>query len=129
MHAGYRMDDPTAFPLRPAIREYPFAPHRGPAQPPPNNTEGFDMMKTSLLVHTAVLAAFALPVAAFAGPAAEPAFKAEKCYGIAAAAANDCQTATHSCAGSATRASDPASWIYVPSGTCAKIAGGKLAAK
>jgi uncharacterized membrane protein len=86
-------------------------------------------MKTSLLVHTAVLAAFALPVAAFAGPAAEPAFKAEKCYGIAAAAANDCQTATHSCAGTATRASDPASWIYVPAGTCAKIAGGKLAAK
>lgn len=86
-------------------------------------------MKSSTLVHAAVFAAFALPVAAFAGPAAEPAFKAEKCFGIAAAAANDCQTATHSCAGTSTRASDPASWIYVPAGTCAKIAGGKLAAK
>jgi uncharacterized membrane protein len=129
MQPGYQNHAPTAFPRRRAIRSYPSAPQRGPAQPPPNNTEGLDIMKTSMLVHTAVLAAFALPVAAFAGPAPEPAFKAEKCYGIAAAAANDCQTATHSCAGSATRASDPASWIYVPSGTCAKIAGGKLAAK
>ncbi len=33
----------------------------------------------------------------------------------------DCKTATHSCAGKAT---DPADWILVPKGTCAKIKGG-----
>jgi uncharacterized membrane protein len=86
-------------------------------------------MKNSLFIHTAVLAAFAMPAVAFAGPAAAPKFTAEKCYGVNAVAANDCQSASHSCAGTATRAMDPASWIYVPTGTCAKIAGGKLAAK
>jgi uncharacterized membrane protein len=127
--ADYRNHAPTAFPKRAGVRDYPSAAHRGAGEIAANTTEGLRPMKTSTLVHTAVLAAFALPVAAFAGPAPEPAFKAEKCFGIAAAAANDCQTATHSCAGTAARASDPASWIYVPAGTCAKIAGGKLAAK
>ena len=44
-------------------------------------------MRTSLIVASALAAA------------AAPAFKAEKCYGVAAAGQNDCQTATHSCAG------------------------------
>jgi len=48
----------------------------------------------------------------------------EQCYGIAKAGMNDCQTATHSCAGTSTKDRDKASWIYVPAGTCAKIAGG-----
>jgi len=86
-------------------------------------------MKTSLLVVSAVAATVALPLLASAGPAPAPAFKAEKCYGIAAAAQNDCQTATHSCAGESKRAAAADSWIYVPAGTCMKINGGSLAAK
>jgi len=81
-------------------------------------------MKTELIVASAMLAALATPIAAFAGPAAVPNYQAEKCYGIAKAGLNDCQTATHSCAGTSTKNMDPASWIYVPAGTCAKIAGG-----
>jgi uncharacterized membrane protein len=56
-------------------------------------------------------------------------FTSEKCYGVAKAGLNDCQTATHSCAGSATKDRDPASWIYVPAGTCDKIAGGSTVPK
>jgi uncharacterized membrane protein len=81
-------------------------------------------MKTHMIAASALVAALAAPLAANAAPAAVPSFQAEKCYGIAKAGLNDCQTATHSCAGSATKNMDPASWIYVPAGTCSKIAGG-----
>jgi uncharacterized membrane protein len=65
-------------------------------------------------------------ISAGAQPAPIPAYTSEKCYGIAAALQNDCQTVTHSCAGEAEQARDPESWIYVPVGTCMKIAGGSL---
>ena len=82
-------------------------------------------MKTTLI--TSAMAAaitFAAAGAAFAGPAPTPGFDHEKCHGIAKAGVNDCQTATHSCAGTATKDAQGDSWIYVPAGTCAKIAGG-----
>ena len=53
----------------------------------------------------------------------------EKCYGVAKAGKNDCQTSTHSCAGTATADASGDSWIYVPKGTCDKIAGGSLEPK
>ncbi|WP_246689332.1 DUF2282 domain-containing protein [Mesorhizobium sp. M8A.F.Ca.ET.207.01.1.1] len=37
---------------------------------------------------------------------------------------NDCQTESHSCAGTSTADNQPDSWLYVPAGSCAKIAGG-----
>ncbi|MFI5021551.1 MAG: DUF2282 domain-containing protein [Alphaproteobacteria bacterium] len=87
-------------------------------------------MKTSLLVASAVAATVALPLLANAGPAPAPTFQAEKCYGVNAAAKNDCAaTGSHSCAGEAKTAMDPKSWIYVPVGTCAKIQGGSTTAK
>jgi uncharacterized membrane protein len=87
------------------------------------------VMRTSLIVASAVTAAVSLPVATLAGPAAAPSFKAEKCYGVAAAGQNDCQTASHSCAGESRKAAAGDSWIYVPAGTCMKINGGSLSAK
>jgi uncharacterized membrane protein len=81
-------------------------------------------MKTSIIAASAMLAAIAVPMLAKAGPAAAPTFQAEKCYGVAKAGLNDCQTATHSCAGTSTKDMDGASWIYVPAGTCSKIVGG-----
>jgi uncharacterized membrane protein len=80
--------------------------------------------KTISLAAAAFAAVLASPLAAGAGPAPAPQFTAEKCYGIAAASQNDCQTSTHSCAGEAKQARDKESWIYVPAGTCAKIDGG-----
>jgi uncharacterized membrane protein len=87
-------------------------------------------MKTSLLVASAVAATLALPALVKAGPAPEPTFKAEKCYGINAAGKNDCASSnSHSCAGEAKQASDPKSWIYVPVGTCSKINGASTTPK
>jgi uncharacterized membrane protein len=48
------------------------------------------------------------------------------CYGINAAAKNDCGTAAHSCMGHATKARDPSSFVLVPAGLCTKIDGGSL---
>jgi uncharacterized membrane protein len=86
-------------------------------------------MKPSALIATAVAAAASLQLSANAGPAPAPPYKAEKCFGIAAAGQNDCQTATHSCAGEAKAAAERESWIYVPAGTCLKINGGSLTMK
>jgi uncharacterized membrane protein len=54
--------------------------------------------------------------------------KLQKCYGINAAAKNDCAEGAHSCAGQATQARDPKSFVLLPSGDCGKIQGGKLTA-
>lgn len=52
----------------------------------------------------------------------------EKCYGINAAAKNDCAQGAHSCAGQATQARDAKSFVLLPAGDCSKIAGGKTTA-
>ncbi|MBS2132219.1 DUF2282 domain-containing protein (plasmid) [Burkholderia thailandensis] len=52
----------------------------------------------------------------------------EKCYGVNAVAKNDCAEGAHSCAGQATQARDPKSFVLLPAGDCGKIAGGKLKA-
>ena len=54
--------------------------------------------------------------------------KLEKCYGINAAAKNDCAEGAHSCAGQASQPRDPKSFILLPAGACSKIQGGKTAA-
>lgn len=55
--------------------------------------------------------------------------KMEKCYGIVKTAMNDCQTATASCAGSATKDNQPDAFIFLPKGDCNKIVGGSLTPK
>ena len=52
--------------------------------------------------------------------------KLEKCYGINAAAKNDCAEGAHSCAGQATQARDAKSFVLLPAGDCSKIQGGSL---
>jgi uncharacterized membrane protein len=52
--------------------------------------------------------------------------KLEKCYGINAVAKNDCAEGAHSCAGQATIARDPKSFVLLPGGDCGKIQGGRL---
>ncbi|MDA8052050.1 MAG: DUF2282 domain-containing protein [Rhodospirillales bacterium] len=48
------------------------------------------------------------------------------CYGINAVGRNDCAAGAHSCAGQATIARDPKSFVLLPVGDCQKIAGGSL---
>ena len=50
------------------------------------------------------------------------------CYGINAAAKNDCAAGAHSCAGQATSVRDTKSFVLLPTGDCEKIAGGALKA-
>ncbi len=50
----------------------------------------------------------------------------EKCYGVAKAGHNDCQTANSSCAGTSTADNQGDAFILVPSGLCAKLTGGMM---
>jgi uncharacterized membrane protein len=86
-------------------------------------------IKTTAATLLGALAVSALASAAAqaAGPVPMPA-GSEKCYGIAKAAKNDCAAGAHSCAGQATRDHDKASFVYLPKGACAKIAGGSVKA-
>lgn len=83
------------------------------------------MIDTKTLIGSALAAATTLAAsAAFAGPADQPGFSFEKCYGVVKAGQNDCQTATHSCAGTSTVDNQGDAWIYVPAGACGKLTGG-----
>lgn len=82
-------------------------------------------MKTVALVASALAAALSMA----ATPAAQAADDNEKCYGIAKAGKNDCQTATSSCAGTSKTDAQADAWIYVPAGTCEKIVGATLEPK
>ena len=52
----------------------------------------------------------------------------EKCFGVAMKGKNDCAAGAHSCAGQATKDGDKASFIAVPAGLCARLAGGSTMA-
>ena len=84
------------------------------------------MKKRQILIATAIAAALSMPLTAMAqsGPAPKPKFEAEKCYGVAKAGNNDCQTSNSSCAGTSKRDNQGDAWIYVPAGSCGKIVGG-----
>ncbi|TAV47304.1 DUF2282 domain-containing protein [Rhizobium leguminosarum] len=88
------------------------------------------MNSTRILIGSALAAITSMASSsAFAGPAAQPEFSFEKCYGVVKAGLNDCQTATHSCAGTSTADNQGDAWVYVPAGTCAKISGGAIEPK
>lgn len=53
----------------------------------------------------------------------------EKCYGIAKAGKNDCQTAKSSCAGTSKKDGQGDAWLSVPKGSCEKIVSGSLMPK
>ena len=89
-------------------------------------------MNKRMAIASALAAAVATPslVLAQSGPAATPAFKAEKCYGLAKAGKNDCaSTGNNSCAGTSKVNADPNAWIFVPAGYCERIVGASLKPK
>ena len=85
------------------------------------------MTNTKLVVHSAIASLLALGLTSGTALAAKD--NMEKCAGIAKAGQNDCGTSKHSCAGQASKDGDKEEWVYVPSGTCAKIVGGTVVAK
>jgi len=87
---------------------------------------GKPVMKNTVLIGSAMAAVIGLGVAT--SSKAEDT-KNEKCYGVAKAGQNDCTTASNSCAGTSTSDAQKDAFLYVPVGTCAKIAGGSLIPK
>jgi uncharacterized membrane protein len=81
-------------------------------------------MKNASSIHAAIasLVALGLSSAVLAEPVKQPQ-GSEKCFGIAKAGQNDCGTAKHACAATATKDKDPGDWKYVPKGTCEQMGG------
>lgn len=78
-----------------------------------------------------ILKAAITGVIAFSGlVAASTSFAAnegkEQCAGITKAGQNDCATSTNACHGHATADQTAEAWIYLPKGTCERIAGGRV---
>ncbi len=86
-------------------------------------------MKSKLIISSAIAGLVALG-AASGVMAEEKKAEKEKCFGIAKKAANDCGTATHSCAGQSKADGAADEWKFVAKGTCEKMGGKmKVAAK
>ena len=88
------------------------------------------MPRHTLTVAAIALSSLACGAALAAGEKTKMDDKAakEKCYGVSLAGKNDCAAGAHSCAGQATKDFDKASFVAVPAGVCAKLAGGSLVA-
>jgi uncharacterized membrane protein len=76
------------------------------------------------LLQSALAGMVAIGLSQAAQAQAQTSGEKEKCYGVAKAGANDCSTATHTCAGQSKKSNAPDEWKYVPKGTCEQ-AGGK----
>lgn len=50
----------------------------------------------------------------------------EKCFGVVKVGMNDCGNASHNCSGQAKISRDTKEWVYMPTGLCHRIEGGKL---
>ncbi len=87
-------------------------------------------MKTSkFITHSAFsgLIALSMAILSASAVAGKPGF--EKCTGLVKAGMNDCGTSKHACAGQAKVDNDPEEWIFVPEGTCNKLAGATVKVK
>ena len=86
------------------------------------------MNASNQLIHGAIASLLALGLGT-ASTAYAQKVENEKCAGIVKAGKNDCGTSKSACAGTATADRDAEAWILVPTGTCERIAGGKLTNK
>lgn len=59
-------------------------------------------------------------------PPAVPRGALERCYGVARAGADDCQSPGRRCAGTSRRDGQGDAWIWLPAGLCARLVGGSL---
>ena len=89
------------------------------------STNALKTIALSTIFGAAALAAAGTSVAADQAKSMDKA-ATEHCYGIAKAGKNDCASAAHSCAGQSTTDMDKTSFVSLPAGVCAKLAGGSL---
>ena len=59
-------------------------------------------------------------------PAAAADAGREQCAGVVRAGQNDCATTTNACHSHVETDASPEAWIYLPAGTCEKIAGARI---
>ncbi|MBI3897748.1 MAG: DUF2282 domain-containing protein [Gammaproteobacteria bacterium] len=81
------------------------------------------MRKTDALIAGAIAGVLSLAISL---PSLADEAKPEKCYSIAKAGKNDCQTASSACAGTTKKDGQKDAWLYMPKGTCEKIVGASL---
>jgi uncharacterized membrane protein len=84
------------------------------------------MKEKNILMSTALAGVISLGLGGVAQDASAAKAGFEKCTGIAKAGMNDCGTSVHACAGQSKADNDAEEWVYVPTGTCNKIAGGAV---
>jgi uncharacterized membrane protein len=87
------------------------------------------MTASQTLIHGALAGLVALGLSSAAGVAQAAKGDNEKCAGIVKGGQNDCGTSQGSCAGTIKQDRHAEAWIYVPKGTCSKIAGGTVTDK
>jgi uncharacterized membrane protein len=83
-------------------------------------------MNRNSLYMSAVTAALAVAGASIGGVAVAADGNMEQCAGIIKAGKNDCATSTNACHGHVEKDASPEAWIYLPKGTCERLAGGRV---
>ncbi|MFL6603514.1 MAG: DUF2282 domain-containing protein [Steroidobacteraceae bacterium] len=83
-------------------------------------------MKHELILKAAITGVLAFSGLVVAGTALAADDGKEQCAGIAKAGQNDCATSTNACHGHATADQTAEAWVYLPKGTCDRIAGGRV---
>jgi uncharacterized membrane protein len=84
------------------------------------------MSKQTSILHLAISSVLALAGTAYVSSAAAATDDKEQCAGIAKAGKNDCATSTNACHGHVTTDANAEAWIYLPKGTCERIAGARV---
>ena len=80
-------------------------------------------MKHDSILKAAITGVLAFSGLVVAGNALAAEDGKEQCAGIAKAGQNDCATSMNACHGHVEADANPMAWIYLPKGTCEKIAG------
>jgi uncharacterized membrane protein len=86
------------------------------------------MSKNKTIVHSALAGVVALSMLGASQIAFAEKAEVEKCYGVAKAGKNDCQTSNSSCAGTSKVDGNKDAWVFVPKGSCEKLVNGSLKA-
>lgn len=90
------------------------------------------MSTTNRVITSALAAVFAVGITAAIGQAFaddNDHSRDEKCAGIVKATKNDCATSKNACHSHVETDKDPEAWIYLPKGSCERIAGAHITAR
>jgi uncharacterized membrane protein len=88
-----------------------------------NETGARTMNNADSIFHAAIAGLLTIGAGSSSVYAADDHRGDEQCAGIVKAGQNDCATSMNACHGHVEVNSGPMAWIYVPKGTCDKIAG------